>query len=80
MTSKKPFLGVNIDEDTMRRIDEFRWNNRYQSRAKALEVIIHAGMDALADQYPELNRHIVLETGEEAQRNVMTNYEERIHI
>ena len=63
MATTKPFLGINIDADLLKRIDDFRYNNRISSRAKAVEKIVRAGMDALASEYPELDLTMKLETG-----------------
>ncbi len=79
MTTKKPFVGVHMDDDLLRRVDDFRFNNRFQSRAKAIEFILIAGMDALAKDYPELDRRIRLETGETS-KDVGLSHEKRVHL
>ena len=71
MPSKKPFVGVNMDEDVLRHVDDFRYNNRISSRAKAFDIILRAGMDALKDQYPELDMSVQLETGKKAKVDVV---------
>ena len=79
MTTKKPFVGIHLDDDLLRRVDDFRFNNRFQSRAKAIEFILIAGMDALAKDYPELDRSVCLETGE-TPKNVGLSHEKRVHL
>lgn len=69
MTSSKPFLGFNIDPVLLEHIDEFRFNNRYTSRAKAIDVILRAGMEALCSEYPELDITVKLETGKKAKND-----------
>lgn len=67
MPSNKPFVGLNLDEELLRIIDDFRFNNRISSRAKAFSIILTAGMNALKDEYPELDLSTKLETGKKAQ-------------
>lgn len=62
MPSKKPFVGINMDEDVLRHVDDFRFNNRISSRAKAVDIILRAGMNALKNEYPELDMSVQIET------------------
>lgn len=55
MSTTKPFLGVNLPPEIIERIDDFRFLNRFKSRAAAVEYILRAGMKTLADEYPELD-------------------------
>lgn len=79
MPSQKPFLGMNIDEQLLKKIDDFRWNNRFPSRAQAIEVILRAGMTALSSDYPELDLNVKLETGKKEKVDGVTD-EKRIHL
>lgn len=63
MVTSKPMTTIIFDDDTFKRIDDFRFNNRFQSRSQAVLFIIRAGMDALKDEYPELDTGTKLETG-----------------
>lgn len=63
MPTNKPMTTVVFDEDTFERIEDFRFNNRFPNRSQAVLFIIEAGMDALKDEYPELDRNTKLETG-----------------
>lgn len=72
MTTSKPFIGFNLEPELLEKLDDFRFNNRIRSRAKALDIIIRAGMDALKDQYPELDPGTKLETGKKTGNDVVT--------
>ena len=79
MPTNKPFLGINIDAELLQRIDDFRFNNRISSRAKAVDKIIRAGMNALASEYPELDLSTKLETGKKAEHDGM-NKKDELHF
>ena len=71
MPTVKPVVTLVIDELTLQRIEEFRFNARFSSRSAAILYIIRAGMIALQDQYPELNPNTKIETGKK-QRPAVT--------
>ena len=71
MPTGKPFTTVVFDDDTFKRIEDFRFNNRFQSRSQAILFIIKAGMEALKDEYPELDMNTKLETGKKAETMVI---------
>ena len=73
---KKPMTTVVFDEDTFEHIEDFRFNNRFPNRSQAVLFLIRAGMDALKDQYPELDMHTKLETGKNTENVLMTNPQE----
>lgn len=73
MPTGKPFTTVVFDDETFKRIEDFRFNNRFQSRSQAILFIIKAGMDALKDEYPELDVNTKLETGKKEKIDVVTN-------
>ena len=60
MSTKKPFIGANVSPEVAKAIDEFYWENRYKSKAAAIEFILRAGMESLADEYPELDLNIAV--------------------
>ena len=62
MPSSKPTTTMIFDPEVLEHIDEFRYNNRFPTRSAAINVILRAGMDALKDQYPELDLSVKLET------------------
>ena len=78
MPTKKPMTTIVFDEDTFKRIDDFRFNNRIESRSQAVMRIIEAGMKALASDYPELDVTVNLETGKK-QGNDGVNEREIYH-
>lgn len=71
MPTGKPFTTVVFDDATFKRIEDFRFNNRFQSRSQAILFIIKAGMEALKDEYPELDMRTKLETGKKAETMVI---------
>lgn len=72
MTTNKPFIGFNLDPELLAHLDDFRFNNRIKSRAQAIEIILRAGMDALKDEYPELDLNTKLETEKKTENDVVT--------
>lgn len=46
MPSKKPRYSIIIDDDMLEEIDDFRYDNRFSSRAKATERLIALGLEA----------------------------------
>ena len=63
MPTKRPTTTVVFDDDTFQRIEDFRYNNRFPNRSQAVLYLVKAGMEALKDEYPELDLHTKLETG-----------------
>lgn len=50
MPTEKPRYTVIVDEDLLRRIDDFRFENRYPSRSAATLELIRLGMETLDKQ------------------------------
>ena len=50
MATEKPRFCITVDEDLMKEIDDFRFNNRYSSRSKATIELIRLGLAALKDK------------------------------
>jgi metal-responsive CopG/Arc/MetJ family transcriptional regulator len=46
MPSGKPFLSFVIDEKLLDRIDDFRFKNRFASRAQAIIWLVKYALDA----------------------------------
>ena len=64
MPTNKPSTTVVFESQAMfDAIEDFRFNNRFQNRSQAVLFIIRAGMEALKDQYSELDMSTKLETG-----------------
>ena len=47
MPTEKPRYTVIVDEDLLKRIDDFRFENRYPSRSSATIELIRLGMEQL---------------------------------
>lgn len=47
MATQKPTISVILDEKTLKQIEDFQFNNRIQSRSKALNEIIRLGIEQL---------------------------------
>ena len=50
MPTKKPRYTVTVDEDLLKEIDDFRFENRYSSRSAATLDLIRLGMKSLKKQ------------------------------
>jgi len=50
MPTKKPRYTVIVDEDLLKEIDDFRFENRYPSRSAATLDLIRLGMKELKKQ------------------------------
>ncbi len=45
MTTKKPFLSFVIDEELLKRIDDYRYKNRFPTRAAAIKRLLEIALD-----------------------------------
>lgn len=45
MPSKKPFLNFVIEPDLLERIDEYRFKNRFESRAAAIKYLLRVALE-----------------------------------
>ncbi len=50
MPTEKPRYTVIVDEELLKRIDDFRFENRFPSRSAATLELIRLGMEALKKQ------------------------------
>jgi len=50
MPTEKPRYTVTVDEELLKKIDDFRFENRYPSRSAATLELIRLGMEALKEQ------------------------------
>ena len=78
MPTNKNVISIILDDDTLNRITEFQFNNRFRTRSAAVIFIINEGMKHLAAEYPELDTHIKLETGKKAPVDGLN--EKRVHL
>lgn len=44
MATKKPIISVILDEKTLEKVDDYRFENRIESRSKALNELIKIGL------------------------------------
>lgn len=56
MPTEKPRYTVIVDEEMLKRIDDFRFKNRYGSRSAATLELIRIGMEALEKQQEEAKK------------------------
>jgi len=47
MPSEKPVITFVVDPELLKRIDDFRFENRISARSKVLRLLIEAGLKAL---------------------------------
>jgi metal-responsive CopG/Arc/MetJ family transcriptional regulator len=47
MATEKPRYTITIDEELLKKIDDFRFENRYPNRTQATLELIRLGMEAL---------------------------------
>ncbi|HWQ76440.1 MAG TPA: ribbon-helix-helix domain-containing protein [Syntrophomonas sp.] len=53
MPTEKPRYTVTVDEETLQKIDDFRFENRYPSRSAATLELIRLGMEQLKREQEE---------------------------
>ena len=47
MPTEKPRYCITVDDETLKEIDDFRFENRYNSRSKATLELIRMGFESL---------------------------------
>ena len=47
MPTEKPRYTVIVDDELLKRIDDFRFENRFQTRSEATAELIRLGLEAL---------------------------------
>jgi metal-responsive CopG/Arc/MetJ family transcriptional regulator len=53
MGSQKPFLHFVVPEDLLKKVDEFRFRHRFQSRAAAIKWLLEAALKAKLAPKPD---------------------------
>lgn len=53
MPTEKPRYTITLDEEMLKKIDDFRFENRFPNRTQATLELIRMGMDALEKQQVE---------------------------
>ncbi|MDO4355613.1 MAG: hypothetical protein Q4E13_03745 [Clostridia bacterium] len=50
MATNKPRYSITVDEDMFQKIEDFRFENRFQSRVEATVELIRLGLEVVARQ------------------------------
>lgn len=50
MPTEKPRYTITLDEEMLKKIDDFRFENRFANRTQATLELIRIGMEALEEQ------------------------------
>lgn len=50
MPTEKPRYCITVDEEMLKEIDDFRFDNRYNSRSQATLELIRLGLQALKER------------------------------
>jgi metal-responsive CopG/Arc/MetJ family transcriptional regulator len=50
MPTEKPRYTITLDDEMLRKIDDFRFENRFANRTQATLALIRVGMEALEKQ------------------------------
>ncbi len=53
MPTEKPRYTITLDEEMLKKIDDFRFENRFPNRTQATLELIRIGMEALEKQQEE---------------------------
>ena len=53
MPTEKPRYTIIVDEELLKKIDDFRFENRYPSRSAATLELIRLGMEAIKKKQKE---------------------------
>ena len=56
MTTDKPRYTITLDEELLKRIDDFRFENRFPNRTQATLELIRLGMEAYAKKEKQKER------------------------
>lgn len=56
MPTEKPRYTITLDEEMLKKIDDFRFENRFPNRTQATLELIRIGMEALEKQQDEQKR------------------------
>ena len=53
MPTELPRFSITADEDLLKEIDDYRYENRYPTRTKAIIKLIRIGIETVKNQKPE---------------------------
>lgn len=45
MPTQKPIISIVLDDETLKKVEDYRYSNRISSRSKALNEIIKKGIE-----------------------------------
>lgn len=55
MATNRPRYTVSVDDELFQRIEDFRYEHRYQTRSQATVELIRLGLEVLKKEQPENN-------------------------
>lgn len=55
MSTNRPRYTVSVDDELFKRIEDFRYEHRYQTRSQATVELIRLGLEALKKEEQEKN-------------------------
>ena len=50
MATNKPIISVVLDDETLKKIENYQFENRFRSRSKALNEIIEIGLNVIENE------------------------------
>lgn len=56
MATQKPQILLTVDDDLLKRIDDFRFDNRINSRSEAVRQLIEAGLKVTKASNPKTKK------------------------
>lgn len=56
MPTEKPRYTITLDEEMLKKIDDFRFENRFPSRTQATLELIRIGIEALEEQQKKVQK------------------------
>lgn len=57
MATNKPRYTITLDEEMLKKIDDFRFENRFANRTQATLELIRIGMEALEEQQKKAKKN-----------------------
>ena len=67
MPTEKPRYTITLDEEMLKRIDDFRFENRFPNRTQATLELIRIGIEALEEQQKKAQKKKPAATEEPAE-------------
>ncbi len=58
MATNRPRYTVSVDDELFQRIEDFRYEHRYQTRSQATVELIRLGLEALKKEQTEKMTHL----------------------